>query len=123
MMEDGGGHLTWRVAVDVQLAGRRFGSIKLDISPRAHELDATDIVTVPNALEFAGVATIEIVDIHRHAAEKLHGMLRQFGSAPAGFPNLPPGWPRRYELLAAENRIDPPSFAAAIDAGGEPEQQ
>ena len=81
MMQDGGGHPTWRVAVDVQLAGRRFGSIKLDISPRAHELDATDTVAVPNALEFAGFATvaIEIVDVHRHAAEKLHAMLRQFG--------------------------------------------
>ena len=81
MMEDGGGHLTWRVAIEVQLAGRRFGSIKLDVSPRAHELDATDTVTLPNALDFAGFATVdvEIVDVHRHAAEKLHGMLRDFG--------------------------------------------
>ncbi len=81
MTEDGGGHLTWRVAVDVELAGRQFGSIKLDVSPRSHELDATDTVTLPNALDFAGFATveIEIVDIHRHAAEKLHGMLKDFG--------------------------------------------
>jgi len=81
MMEDGGGHPTWRVAIDVQLAGRRFGSIKLDVSPRAHELDATDTVTLPNALDFAGFATVdvEVVDVHRHAAEKLHGMLKDFG--------------------------------------------
>lgn len=81
MTEDGGGHLTWRVAVDVELAGRRFGAIKLDVSPRAHELDVTDTVALPNALDFAGFATVdvEIVDIHRHAAEKLHGMLKDFG--------------------------------------------
>lgn len=114
-------------------------------------------MTVPNALEFAGFATveIEIVDIHRHAAEKLHGMLRQFGerentrvrdlgdlmlmldadllsatrlasvvtdvwserdavAPPAEFPDLPPSWPQRYERLAAENEIAPPSFAVAV---------
>lgn len=81
MTEDGGGHLTWRLAVEVELAGRRFGAIKLDISPRAYELEATDTVTLPNALDFAGFATvdIEILDVHRHAAEKLHGMLKDFG--------------------------------------------
>jgi hypothetical protein len=142
----------------VQLAGRRFGSIKLDISPRAYELDATDIVAVPNALEFAGFATveIEIVDVHRHAAEKLHAMLREFGDRentrvrdlgdlmlllhdellsaarlasavtdvwaerdatmpPTELPPFPPSWPQRYERLAAENEIDPPSFGDAAE--------
>jgi hypothetical protein len=55
MTEDGGGHLTWRFAVDVELAGRRFGAIKLDVSPRAHELDAMDTVALPNALDFASL--------------------------------------------------------------------
>jgi len=162
MTEDGGGHLTWRLAVEVELAGRRFGTIKLDISPRAHELDATDTVTLPNALDFAGFATvdIEIVDVHRHAAEKFHGMLKDFGerensrvrdladlmlmldagllsaiqlagvvtdvwgereaaTPPAAFPELPPSWPERYERLAAENGIDPPSFAAAAERAAE----
>jgi hypothetical protein len=162
MTEDGGGHLTWRVAVEVDLAGRRFGAIKLDISPRSHELDATDTVRLPNALDFAGFATvdIEIVDVHRHAAEKLHGMLKDFGerensrvrdladlmlmldadllsatqlaavvtgvwdereatTPPAVFPDLPLSWPERYERLAAENDIDPPSCAAAADRAAE----
>jgi hypothetical protein len=81
MTADTEGVLTWRVAVDVTLAGRRFGSIKLDISPRAHELDVTETVALPNALEFAGFATVdvEIVAIHRHAAEKFHGMPKDFG--------------------------------------------
>ena len=36
---------------------------------------------LPNSLEFAGVGSVvvEIVDVHRHAAEKLHAMTRSFG--------------------------------------------
>lgn len=81
LREDGGGHLTWRVSVAASLAGKPFGGIKLDISPRAHELDATDHVALPNSLDFAGIAPteVEIVDVHRHAAEKLHAMTRDFG--------------------------------------------
>jgi len=80
MAEDGGGHLTWRVPVDVELAGKKFGSIKLDVSPRSHELDATETVPLPNVMAFAGVETvaIEIIDVHRHAAEKFHAMLKSF---------------------------------------------
>jgi hypothetical protein len=56
------------------------------VSPRAHELDETDTITLPNALDFAGFATVdvEIVDVHRHAAEKLHGMLKDFGENKGG---------------------------------------
>lgn len=158
MTDDNRDQLTWRVAIAVDLAGRRFGAIKLDVSPRAHELDATDTVPLPNALDFAGFATveIEIVDVHRHAAEKFHGMLKDFGERensrvrdladlmlmleagllsptrlaavvtdvwaerdtgepPAALPDLPMGWPRRYDRLAAENDIDPPSFTIASD--------
>jgi hypothetical protein len=81
LQEDGGGHLTWRVKVAADLAGKTFGGLHLDVSPRAHELEATDIVTLPNSLDFAGIPApvIEIVDVHRHAAEKLHAMSRDFG--------------------------------------------
>ncbi len=81
MAPDSGGHLTWRAGVSAQLAGRRFGAVKLDVSPRAHELEATELVTLPNSLAFAGLEAvqIEIVDVHRHAAEKLHAMTRDFG--------------------------------------------
>jgi len=81
LREDGGGHLTWRLKVAAALAGRPFGSIQLDVSPRAHELVATERVVLPNSLDFAGIPApvIEIVDVHRHAAEKLHAMLRDFG--------------------------------------------
>jgi hypothetical protein len=81
LMEDGAGHLTWRTKVAAHLAGRPFGGVQLDVSPRAHELEQTDIVPLPNSLAFAGIdaPSIEIIDVHRHAAEKYHAMLRDFG--------------------------------------------
>lgn len=71
----------WRVKVDAQLAGKTFGRVKLDIAPRPHELDQTDHLVLPNTLAFAGIpqTTAEVVDLHRHAAEKFHAMLRTFG--------------------------------------------
>lgn len=81
MAEDGAGHLSWRAPVQINLAGLSFGSIKVDISPRPHELEATDRLIVQSALDFAGAGPVEIevVDVHRHAAEKSHAMLRNFG--------------------------------------------
>ncbi len=81
LQEDGGGHLTWRGRVDANLAGKLFGRIQVDISPRAHELDSTERMALPNSLDFAGVpaTVIEIVDVHRHAAEKLHAICREYG--------------------------------------------
>jgi len=78
---DGGGHPTWRAKVAGSLAGRQFGGIHLDISPRAHELRATDHLSLPNSLDFAGVpaTVVEVVDVHRHAAEKYHAMVRDYG--------------------------------------------
>jgi Nucleotidyl transferase AbiEii toxin, Type IV TA system len=81
LREDGGGYLSWRVPVAASLAGKQFGGVKLDVSPRAHELDVTDRMLMPNSLAFAGIPATEceIVDINRHAAEKFHGMLRDYG--------------------------------------------
>lgn len=81
LMEDGGGHLTWRTKVTAALAGKTFGVVQLDVSPRPHELYQTQLVPLPNSLAFADIASpeIEIIDIHRHAAEKFHGMLKDFG--------------------------------------------
>lgn len=78
---DSPGGATWRVKVDARLAGKTFGRVKLDIAPRPHELDQTDELELPNALAFAGIppTTAEVVDLHRHVAEKFHAMLRTFG--------------------------------------------
>ncbi len=82
LQADGGGHLTWRVRVECKLAGRPFGSVQLDISPRIHELSATDRLPLPNSLAFADVpdTIVEIIELNRRAAEKFHGMTRDFGS-------------------------------------------
>lgn len=81
LRDDSGGVPTWRAKVSAQLADKPFGGIQLDVSPRTHELHATDRLAIPNSLAFAGIPTVEVeaVDIHRHAAEKFHGMLRDFG--------------------------------------------
>ncbi|WP_211304650.1 nucleotidyl transferase AbiEii/AbiGii toxin family protein [Umezawaea tangerina] len=81
LRDDSGGYPTWRAKVGARLADKPFGRVQLDVSPRAHELHATDRLAIPNSLAFAGVPAVEVeaVDIHRHAAEKFHGMLRDFG--------------------------------------------
>lgn len=81
LMEDGLGAVTLRSTVAADLAGKPFGRVQLDVSPRGHELEQTDMVTLPNSLAFAGIETptIEIVDLHRHAAEKYHAMVKDFG--------------------------------------------
>jgi hypothetical protein len=81
LRDDSGGFPTWRAKVGAQLADKPFGRVQLDVSPRAHELHATDRLAIPNSLAFAGIPAVEVeaVDIHRHAAEKFHGMLRDFG--------------------------------------------
>ncbi len=81
LRDDSGGVPTWRAKVSAQLADKPFGRIQLDVSPRTHELHATDRLAIPSSLAFAGIPTVEVeaVDIHRHAAEKFHGMLRDFG--------------------------------------------
>lgn len=78
---DGAGHLTWRIKVSASLAGKPFGGTQVDVSPRAHELDKTDRMRLANLLDFAGVPApvVEVVDVHRHAAEKFHAMLRDLG--------------------------------------------
>ena len=81
LIEDGAGRITWRLSISADLAGKPFGRIPVDISPRAAELHLTDFVELPNSLAFAGISssTIELVDVDRHAAEKFHAMLKDFG--------------------------------------------
>lgn len=43
-MEDGSGLPTWRVKVAAELAGKAFGGVQVDVSPRAAELPAVEIV-------------------------------------------------------------------------------
>lgn len=73
LQADQGGRAIWRYSVRSDLAGRQFGSLKLDVAPRVEELEPTERVPLHNELVFAGVRsrTAELIDINRHAAEKL----------------------------------------------------
>ena len=78
---DRAGRATWRYSVQCDLAGRQFGTLKLDVAPRAEELDSTERVLLRNTLAFAGFRSraVELIDINRHAAEKLHALTRSYG--------------------------------------------
>lgn len=80
LMEDNQGQATWRAQIASQLAGKPFGGMQVDVSPRIHELDETDFMVLPNFLDFAGIEPpeVELVSVDRHVAEKFHGMLKQF---------------------------------------------
>jgi hypothetical protein len=112
LMEDDGGHLTWRVKVAAELAGWPFGTVQVDVSPRPHELDATDLLPLPNSLEFAGILAplVEIVDVHRHAAEKFHGMLRDYSDRD----NTRVRDLVDLVILTEHELLDAPALAAAI---------
>jgi hypothetical protein len=81
LRDDSSGFPTWRARIGAQLADKPFGGVQLDVSPRSHELHATDKLALPSSLAFAGIPAVEVetVDIHRHAGEKFHGMVRDFG--------------------------------------------
>ena len=84
LQADQAGRAIWRYSVRSTLAGREFGTLQLDVAPRAEELEPTERVPLHNALAFAGVAsrTVELIDINRHAAEKLHALTRTYGNQP-----------------------------------------
>ncbi len=75
---------TWRYSVESALAGKQFGTLRLDVAPRTEELEPTDRVPLHNSLAFAGIPsrTVELIDINRHAAEKLHALTRSYGNRP-----------------------------------------
>lgn len=77
---DQAGRATWRYSVHSDLAGKRFGTLKLDVAPRVEELEPTERVPLRNALGFAGIRsrTAELIDINRHAAEKFHALTRTY---------------------------------------------
>lgn len=81
---DEAGDTTWRFTITSALDGREFVALPVDISPRAHELVTTQRVTLSTALDFAGVGarTVEIIDVNRHFAEKIHALTTTFSDRP-----------------------------------------
>jgi hypothetical protein len=58
--------------------------MKLDIAARETELAPTEHITVSETLLFAGLPrrTIEVIDVHRHAAEKFHALTSTYHDRP-----------------------------------------
>jgi hypothetical protein len=70
--------------VDGTLAGKTFTSVRVDVVFRPVELAATERISLPGKLEFAGIRprTIESADRRQHFAEKLHALTRDYDSRP-----------------------------------------
>lgn len=71
---------TWRCSVTCFLDSRKFETLKLDIALRTDELTPTENITLSNILSFANIKArrVEVVDLNRHAAEKLHALTTIF---------------------------------------------
>lgn len=81
---DAAGNPGWRFTVDGALAGKTFIAVKMDVVLRPVELAATERISLPGKLEFAGIRrrTIESSDRRQHFAEKLHALTRDYGVRP-----------------------------------------
>jgi hypothetical protein len=81
---DAAGNPGWRFSVDGALAGKTFIAVKVDIVLRSVELAATERISLPGKLEFAGIRrrTIESADRSQHFAEKLHALTRDYDLRP-----------------------------------------
>jgi hypothetical protein len=81
---DAAGNPGWRFSVDGALAGKTFTAVRVDVVLRPIELAATDRISLPGTLEFAGIRprNIEAADPTQHFAEKLHALTRDYGSRP-----------------------------------------
>jgi len=81
---DAAGNPGWRFSVDGTLAGRTFTTVRVDVVLRPAELAATERISLPGTLEFAGIRprSIESTDRKQHFAEKLHALTRDYGSRP-----------------------------------------
>lgn len=81
---DAAGNPGWRFSVDGSLAGKTFTTVRVDVVFRPAELAATERISLPGTLEFAGIRprSIESADRRQHFAEKLHALTRDYGSRP-----------------------------------------
>jgi hypothetical protein len=80
MADDMAGRPAWRLPARALLAGREFGSVRVDIVARPEELVVTERLLLPGVLTFAGfpVRDIEVVAPGQHFAEKLHALTRRW---------------------------------------------
>jgi predicted nucleotidyltransferase component of viral defense system len=83
---DQAGRAGWRFPVDAKLAGKTFVNVRLDVVARAEEITgAVEALTFDSTLAFAGYpasVTVAAIDVHQHAAEKLHALTKSYGERP-----------------------------------------
>jgi len=81
---DGGGRPAYRFGIQGRLAGKEFGSFRLDTALRPEEIAQTDQLLLPGALAFAEMPsrTVEAAHPRQHFAEKLHALTRNYGDRP-----------------------------------------
>jgi hypothetical protein len=81
---DAAGNPGWRFPVDGALAGKTFVAVKMDVVLRPVELAATERISLPGKLDFAGIRprTIESADRSQQFAEKLHALTRDYDLRP-----------------------------------------
>lgn len=75
------GLASWSASIDVQLNGREFDRIKLDIAERLGEVDGgTELFLVPSVVTVPGLDSVSVqaVDVCQHAAEKFHALCLEF---------------------------------------------
>lgn len=80
LRDDAYGRPAWRFHVDADLAGRRFVSSRLDIVARPEEIGGTEVLRLPDLLDFAGIAPgeVTVTDLRQQFAEKLHALTRTY---------------------------------------------
>lgn len=78
------GNPGWRVTLRATVGGAHFESIKLDVVARPEEISGgTEILVLEPLLpDMAGHDTVAVlaVDVHQHAAEKLHAYARVYAA-------------------------------------------
>lgn len=81
---DAAGNPGWRFPLDGALAGKTFVAVKMDVVLRPVELAATERISLPGKLGFAGIRPriIEAADRRQHFAEKLHALTRDYDLRP-----------------------------------------
>jgi hypothetical protein len=84
LAQDAASRGAWRFSVDAWLAGKTFGSVRLDVATRSEELAVTEQLALPGTLRFAGIParSIEAVEPRQYFAEKFHALTRDYGDRP-----------------------------------------
>lgn len=75
------GRGAWRVPIEAHYAGRRFSQVRLDVVAQHDELEgAVETLRIAPPVAGLDIGDVEVtaVDVHQHAAEKIHAYARVY---------------------------------------------